>query len=104
MQHEVRCVAAADEQWLEEVGEVELIGGWAEVILAADFVANADTSCYQVFATSYAAVPVFVSNRHETGFEIHAIRTARAGPSRARCAWRVIGPRRAERPPREEPS
>jgi hypothetical protein len=90
------CLRGSDrgDAWLEDVGEVELIGGWAEVILAADFVANADTSCYQVFATSYAAVPVFVSNRHPTGFEIHAVPTSRPGPSRARCAWRVIGPRR----------
>src|SRR5512146_2559104 len=88
----------ARDAWLEDVGEVALIGGWAEVNLAADFVANVDTSCYQVFATSYAAVPVFVSDRHATGFEIHAVPTARAGPSRARCAWRAIGPRRVARP------
>jgi hypothetical protein len=78
--------------WLEDIGEVELIGGWAQVILGADFVANVDTSRYQVFATSYAAVPVFVSNRHATGFEIHAVPTARAGPSRASCDIATAAP------------
>jgi hypothetical protein len=82
------------EPWVEDVGEVELIGGWAQVVLDAAFVANVDTSRYQVFATSYDAVPVFVSNRRATGFEIHAIPITRAAPSRARCAWRAIGHRR----------
>jgi hypothetical protein len=102
MQHDLRCVFD-DGQWLEALGEVELIGGWAEVTLAADFIANVDTSRYHVFATSYAAVPVFVSNRHATGFEIHAIPVARARLSRARCAWRAIGPRRPAPSAREEP-
>jgi hypothetical protein len=35
---DLHCIASR-EQWLEETGEVELIGGWAEIPLAADFAA-----------------------------------------------------------------
>jgi hypothetical protein len=33
---DLHCIAS-HEQWLEETGEVELIGGWGEILLAADF-------------------------------------------------------------------
>jgi hypothetical protein len=83
------------DEWLEEVGEAELVGGWAEIRLAADFVAVIDTSSYQVFTTSYDAVPVFVTNRRTTGFEIHALaRWEKARPSHTRCAYHVIARRR----------
>ena len=81
--------------WLEQAGEVELVGGYAHVALAADFAALVDTSCYQVFATSYDPLSVFVTNRTASGFEIHALQPARARPSAARCAWRVVGRRRS---------
>jgi hypothetical protein len=91
---DLHCIAS-HEQWLEETGEVELIGGWAEILLAADFSSAIDTSSYQVFATSYDPVSVFVSNRSTAGFEIHAL--AMSGKSRQstiRCAYRVIARRR----------
>ncbi len=47
---------ASHDTWLEEAGEVELIGGWAEVALGEEFAAAADTAHYQVFLTSYDAV------------------------------------------------
>jgi hypothetical protein len=91
---DLHCIAS-HEQWLEETGEVELIGGWAAIPLAADFAAAIDSSSYQVFATSYDPVSVFVSNRSAAGFEIHAL--AMSGKSRQstiRCAYRVIARRR----------
>jgi hypothetical protein len=91
---DLHCIAS-HEQWLEETGEVELIGGWAEIPLAADFAAAIDTSSYQVFATSYDPVSVFVSNRSTTGFEIHALAISGKGRrSTIRCAYRVIARRR----------
>ncbi|MEO8507332.1 MAG: hypothetical protein ABI593_06850 [Betaproteobacteria bacterium] len=88
------CVVAAHGPWLEQIDEVELIGGWAEVMLAAAFVAQADTRRYQVYLTSYDAVQVFVQNRTGRSFEIHAM-PARVGmrKSAATCGYRVIAPR-----------
>jgi hypothetical protein len=91
---DLHCIASR-EQWLEETGEVELIGGWAEIPLAADFAAAIETSSYQVFVTSYDPVSVFVTNRSTAGSEIHA--PAMSGKSRQstiRCAYRVIARRR----------
>jgi hypothetical protein len=85
---------AGREGWLEQAGEVELIGGWAEIALDADFAACVDTSSYQVFATSYDAIAVFVTNRSASGFEIHALPMGGRRPSTSRCAYRVIGRRR----------
>jgi hypothetical protein len=86
------------DSWLEETGEVELIGGWAEVALAADFAGRVDTSDYQVFLTSYDAVVVFVQNRTPRGFEIHALRALEGRLGFAtRCGYRVVA-RRLPRP------
>lgn len=75
---------------------MKLIGGWAEIRLAADFVALVDISSYQVFPMSYDAVPVFVTNHRSTGFEIHALLNwGKARPSNMTCAYRMIAPRRA---------
>jgi hypothetical protein len=91
---DLHCIAS-HEQWLEETGEVELIGGWAEIALAADFAAAIDTSSYQVFATSYDPVSVFVTGRNAAGFEIHALAiSGKSRPSTIRCAYRVIARRR----------
>lgn len=80
--------------WLEQAGEVELIGGWAEVALGAEFAALVDTSDYQVFLTSYDAVPVFVQNRTRTTFEIHVLPALRhKAPRAARCGYRVMARR-----------
>ena len=87
------CPILGDDGWLEQVGEVELIGGFADVPLAAEFAATIDASSYQAFASSYDAVAVFVSNRTPRGFQIHAIRTGRTRLSATRCAWHLIGRR-----------
>jgi hypothetical protein len=80
--------------WTEEVGEVELIGGWAEVPLGVEFAALVDTSDYQVFVTSYDAVPVFVQNRTPGGFEIHVLPAVHhKSPRATRCAYRVLARR-----------
>lgn len=83
--------------WIEQVGEVDLTGGWAEVTLAAEFQRRADTAGYQVCLTSYDAMLVFVQNRTSRGFEIHTLPVRglrhRGG---GRCGYRVVAPRRSE--------
>lgn len=77
--------------WLEQIGEVELIGGWAEVRVAEDFAKLADPVRYQVFLTSYDAVFVFVQNRTPRSFEIHALTAQRRKlPRSPCCAYRVV--------------
>jgi hypothetical protein len=86
------CLIAGHAGWLEQVGEVELIGGWAEVSVAPEFAASADLAHYHVFLTSYDAVFVFVQNRTPQSFEIHALPGQASGklPRSARCAYRVV--------------
>jgi hypothetical protein len=85
---------ASHDTWLEEAGEVELIGGWAEVALAEEFAAAADTTRYQVFVTSYDAVLLFVQNRTPKGFEIHALSgQSHKLPRSTCCAYHVIARR-----------
>jgi hypothetical protein len=91
--NEPRVIASLD-GWLEEAGEVDLIGGWAQVALADDFTAQVATADYQVFLTSYDAVVVFVQNRTAQGFEIHASSVmGKRQSSPTRCAYRVLGRR-----------
>jgi len=86
--------------WLEQIGEVELIGGWAEVRVADDFTAVANTAPYQVFLTSYDAVFVFVQNRTPRSFEIHALPGQRRKvPRSTGCAYRVVARHAATRVP-----
>jgi hypothetical protein len=83
------------EDWLEQFGEVELIGGWAEVALDDDIAALIECPGYQVFVTPYDAVQLFVQNRTARSFEIHALPGPqgrwRASPSR--CGYRVVARR-----------
>ena len=89
--NERRLISSPD-GWLEEVGEVELIGGWAQVALADDFAAQVAAADYHVFLTSYDAAVVFVQNRTALGFEIHASPAmGRKRLSAMRCAYRVLG-------------
>jgi hypothetical protein len=80
------------EDWLEQFGEVELIGGWAEVALDDDIAALIECPGYQVFVTPYDAVQLFVQNRTVRSFEIHALPGPqgmwRAAP--ARCGYSVV--------------
>jgi hypothetical protein len=88
--------AEEQDEWLHDVGAVDLIGGWAEINFDRDFAAAVDTLNYHVFATSYDAVPVFIANRRSTGFEIHTLSTHRkARPSNTRCSYLVIARRKA---------
>jgi hypothetical protein len=83
------------EDWLEQLGEVELIGGWAEVALDDDIAALIECPGYQVFVTPYDAVQLFVQNRTARSFEIHALPGPRgrwrAAPSR--CGYGVVARR-----------
>lgn len=87
---------ASHEHWVEEFGEVELIGGWAEVALDEDFAALIEGSDYQVFLTSYDPVLLFVHRRTARTFEIHTL-PALEGKRRfaARCVagWWGDAPR-----------
>jgi len=85
---------ASHEDWLEEFGEVELIGGWAEVALDEEFAALIDASDYQVFLTSYDPVLLFVQNRTARSFEIHTLPVLGSSQQfAARCGYRIVGRR-----------
>jgi len=87
--------APLGEDWIEEVGEAELIGGWAEVPLPEDFARLIDTDHYHVFLTSYDPVLLFVQNRTARGFEIHALTTTRTKRKfSTACTYRVIARRK----------
>jgi hypothetical protein len=89
-----RDLLASQGGWTEEAGEVELIGGWAQVALTDEFAAQIDTSNYQVFLTSYDAVSVFVQNRLPRSFEIHAVPPQHGKRTKStRCAYRVVARR-----------
>jgi hypothetical protein len=81
--------------WLEVAGEVDLIGGWAEVALSREFAAAVDVSAYLVFLTSNDPVLLFVQNRTPTSFEIHSARWVGGKHAQStRCAHRIIAPPR----------
>ena len=78
--------------WLEQVGELELLGGWAEVRLSDEFVAQIGTNGYDVFLSSYDAAVVFAQNRTEHSFEVHAMPGPRQrSHGTVRCAYRAMG-------------
>lgn len=82
------------EHWLEQLGEVELIGGWAEVALDDDLAGYVEYPGYQVFLTPYDPVQVFVQNRTARGFEIHALPGPRGTRQLSmRCGYRIVGRR-----------
>jgi hypothetical protein len=90
------------DRWLEAAGEVELIGGWAEVALTPGFTAAVDVSAYLVFLTSYEAILIFVQNRTPAGFEIHAAPCVRGKHMQStHCAYRIIAPPRPPPPPKQ---
>jgi hypothetical protein len=87
-------VTASHGGWTEQAGEVELIGGWTQVALTDEFVAQIDTSNYQVFLTSYDAVLVFVQNRLPHSFEIHAAPAQHGKRAKSTwCAYRAVARR-----------
>ena len=82
------------EPWIEQLGEVELIGGWAEVALDDDFAALIERPSYQVFVTSYDPVQLFVQNRTHESFEIHALPRPESRPRLSlQCGYRIVGRR-----------
>lgn len=89
-------ISAYPQDWIEEIGEVELIGGWAEVRLRDEFAGLVDTEHYQVFLTSYGPVLLFVQNRTTRGFEIHSLPAMRGKRKFSTfCGYRVIAARKA---------
>jgi hypothetical protein len=84
--------SAVPAPWIEAFGEAELIGGWAEVALDRDFAALIERSGYQVFLTSYDPVQLFVQNRTERGFEIHAMPGLEGRRQvTTHCAYQIVG-------------
>ena len=85
-------------RWLEEFGEAELIGGWAQVALDETFAELLDED-YQVFVSSYDPVQLFIQNRTRQSFEIHVLP---AQPVRLRspahCAYHIVGRRSVKTP------
>jgi len=89
--------SALDEEWIEDIGEAQLIGGWAEIPLSADFAKLIDSDHYHVFLTSYDPTILFVQNRTARGFEIHALNTRRTKRAFSTCcSYRIIGRRRSQ--------
>lgn len=87
-----RFILGENGTWFEQAGEVELLGGWAEVAFAEEFAQRVDTSDYEVFLSSYDAAVVFVHNRTEKGFEIHAMSPpGQRHHATVTCAYRVVG-------------
>jgi DNA-binding winged helix-turn-helix (wHTH) protein len=77
--------------WIEELGEAEVIGGWAQVTLSEAFASRVGGAAYQVFLTSYAPFVLFVQDRTPRGFEIHALWDGRSScPLAGRCAYRIV--------------
>ena len=78
--------------WIEQAGDVALLGGWAEVALEEEFARRVDTADYEVFLSSYDAAVVFVQNRTSKGFEIHAMSApGQRHHKTVQCAYRVVG-------------
>jgi len=87
--------ASLGEGWIEEVGEVELIGGFAEVRLGDEFAQLMDADRYHVFLTSCDPVLVFVQNRTARGFEIHSLAPTRIKRTfSTRCSYRAVARRK----------
>ena len=85
-------MARRSESWLEAFGEAELIGGWAEVALDAEFAALIEYPGYQVFLTPYDPVQLFVHNRTARSFEIHVLPGAEGRrPVSAHCGYQIVG-------------
>lgn len=77
--------------WLEQAGEVELLGGWAQVTFDEAFARQVAGADYEVYLSSYGAAVVFVQNRTPAVFAIHAM----PAPGQRRhatvsCAYRVV--------------
>ena len=90
--------------WLEEFGEAELIGGWAQIALDRAF-AQLIEEDYQVFVSSYDPVQLFIQNRTPQSFEIHVLPAQSLYlRSPAHCAYHIVGRRAAKtaRQTREE--
>jgi hypothetical protein len=91
-------ISAYPQDWIEEIGEVELIAGWAEVRLRDEFAGLVDTEHYQVFLTSYGPVVLFVQDRTARGFEIHSLPATRSKRKFSTfCGYRVVAQRKAPR-------
>jgi len=84
----------APESLFEDFGEAELENGNVEVRLDPNFAALVDVDSYQVFVTSYAPVPLYVSRRDREAFEVRVAGDARpADGEPVRCGWRVVARR-----------
>ena len=86
----VYCVEAA-EAWIEDMGEADLEDGRAVVAIDPDLHPFLDTDGYQVTATAYWPVALYVARRDREAFEVRSVEEGAAG----RFAWRLTA-RRAD--------
>jgi hypothetical protein len=94
------CVESP-ESWFEDVGEARVRKGICRVKLDPDFAALVATSDYQVFLTSYDPVPLYVSKRTTTSFEIRIMGDAGVSTANAvHCAYRIVARRKDIKAPR----
>jgi hypothetical protein len=82
------CSVESPESWLEDFGEAQLVNGKADINLAADFAAIADTGQYHVFLTPYGnANGLHVTGRTATGF---TVAEHNGGTNSLPFSWRVV--------------
>lgn len=75
--------------WYEDFGEGTLVGGKAEIKIAADFAAAVDTASYHVFLTSHdpASKGLAVAARQADRF---AVQEHAGGTSNLTFSWRMV--------------
>lgn len=75
--------------WYEDFGEGTLVGGKAEIKIAADFAAAVDTANYHVFLTSHDPVSMglAVAARHA---DIFVVQEHAGGTSNLTFSWRMV--------------
>ena len=79
---------------MEQSGEVDLIGSWAEIAPDPELAGFVGTGVYVVFVSSDEPVLLYVQIRTTLGFEIHAVPVLQAGRTFSiRCCCLVMAPR-----------
>jgi len=75
--------------WYEDFGEGTLVGGKAEIKIAADFAATVDTANYHVFLTSHdpASKGLAIAARQADKF---AVQEHAGGTSNLTFSWRMV--------------
>jgi hypothetical protein len=90
--HRLLYCMESPESWFEDFGEVQMVGGIAEVHFDPDFAALVDVDGYHVFITAYGeSKGLFVAKRYATGF---LVCEQHEGTSNVSLAYRVVAKRK----------